>query len=361
MMIALAGILVAGLAKSWDARSEQSKFELARLTGEMKTACVGRFLVDMPKEAQVDIGRARIHGFEVATFDESADEFRARLAEREAEIKSKPDRLSGNKNLELVKEVKTEAGLVGKIFVHSRTVNEGSAGNGLGSEHFRYEGIAVEALVHSEGVSIDLGSDFYFPDRIEDVSRLVAKLVPNARNKIPVEPAFCLSRAYIRGPLDADRGEQVTMFASLPSHPDIDFLLMMAAGLSPDRDGLLKRGTASEERLSVVERLRVARLRAQPRDIRGLAGEELVRRVVEDNDAQVYTFHWEVNGIDVDVITPYLTFSMTTGRSNAGPTPTSMSEDAAVGLWDRILSTIRLQTRGRTHDSADGRLPVAGR
>jgi hypothetical protein len=303
-------------------------------------------LIDMPEEARVELGRARINGFEVAAFDESADAFRARLAEREAEIKSKPDRLGGNKNLELVKEVNAEAGLVGKIFVHSRTVNEGSAGNGLVNEHFSYEGIAVEALVHSEGVSIDLGSDFGFPNRVEDVSALVAKLVPNPRNTIPAEPGFCLDHAYVRGPLDADRAEQVTMFANLPSHPDTDFLLMTAARSKPDGDGdgLLKRGAASEDRLSMLEKLRVTRLRARPREIRGLTGEELVRSVVEDNDAEVYTFHWEVNGTDKDAFTPRLVFSMTTGGSNAGPAPTSMSNEAGMGLWDRVLSSIRLRT-----------------
>ncbi|WP_370661992.1 T6SS immunity protein Tli4 family protein [Massilia alkalitolerans] len=33
-----------------------------------------------------------------------------------------------------------------------------------------------------------------------------------------------------------------------------------------------------------------------------------------------------------------------TGGSNAGPVPTSMSQEAAMGLWDRVLSSIRLRT-----------------
>ena len=94
----------------------------------------------------------------------------------------------------------------------------------------------------------------------------------------------------------------------------------------------------------MLERLRVTRLRARPREIRSLAGEELVRSVVEDNDVEVYTFHWEVNGTDKDAFTPRLVFSMTTGGSNAGPVPTSMSKEAAMGLWDRVLSSIRLRT-----------------
>lgn len=289
------------------------------------------------------MGRARMNGFDIAAFDEATDEFHARLAQREEEIKAKPDHIGGSKNLELVKEVKTDSGLVGKIFVHSRAVHEGTAGNGLVNERYRYEGIAVEALVHGDGVSIDLGSDFYFPDKIDDLQRLVRQLVPNPRNTIPGEPGFCIDRAYIRDPLRADQREQITMFANFPSHPDIVFSLVLAAGVKPDGDGLLKRGAAAEDELPLTERWRLTRLRAAHRQIGGLTGEELVRRAIEANDAVVFSFNWEVNGTENDVFTPHMTFSMITGKSNDGPVPTSMSEDAVLELWDKILSSIRVR------------------
>lgn len=354
LMVVLAGMVIAGLATPWNTKAKPGNTETTRLSGAIKTTCVGRFLIDIPDEAQIDLGRASVGGFDISAFDESTEDFQDRLARREAEIRAKPDRLGGNQSLELVKEVKTESGLIGKIFVHSRTINEGTAGNGLEIERFRYEGIAVEALVHGDGVSIDLGSDFYFPDRIEDLDRLLTQLVPNQQNRIPTVPGFCLDRAYIRDPLKANQGEQITMFANLPSHPDIDFVMILAAGIQPDKDGLLKRGTASESRLSMAERMRITRLRAGPRMIRGLSGEELVRRVVEENDAQVYTFRWEVNGTADDVFTPHLVVSMTTGTSNNGPVPTSMSEDAVLGLWDKISSSIRVRQTPQ-------RRPVASR
>lgn len=348
----LAGLVFAGLAATWavgkvldqqdTARSNQS--EVGRMTEKIKTVCVGRFLIDMPDEAQVELSRARIHGFDISAFDESTEEFQSRLAQREEEIKSKPDRLGGNKNLELVKNVETAAGLVGKIFVHSRSVTEGIAGNGVENESFRYEGISVEALVHGNGVSIDLASEDYSPERIDNLYRLVLQLVPNSANAIPQEPGFCMDHAYFRDPLRPEQREQITMFASLPSHPDIDFMLILAAGTKPDEDGLLKRGDAAESQVPLLDRFRITRLRAAPRRIGGLSGEELVRRGIEANDAQVYSFWWEVNGIQNDVFTPHLEFTMTTGKSNNGPVQTSMSEDAALELWDKVSSSIRLRS-----------------
>lgn len=223
IVIMLAGVVLGGFARPWETSLQQGKEDATQLTDRMTTHCIGRILIDMPEEARVELGQATVDGFNITAFVETPEEFKKRLAEREAEIKAKPDRQGGNKNLESEQQVRSAHGMVGKIFVHSRTVNEGIAGNGIAIEHFRYEGIAVEALVHGAGVSIDLGSDFYYPDRIEDLSRLVAKLVPNPRNQTPVEPGFCLDHAYIRDLLNPDQEERVTMFANLPGHPESIF------------------------------------------------------------------------------------------------------------------------------------------
>lgn len=358
----LAGILFAGMAATWAVgevfdnheMTRRDEHEVARMTQQMKTICVGRFLIDLPKEAQVELGRARIHGFNVGAFEESAEEFQKRLADREAQIKAKPDRLGGSKNLESAREVKTDSGIVGKIFVHSRTVTEGTAANGLELERFRYEGVAIEALVHASGISIDLVADDYHPDRLENLSKLVAQLVVNPENNPPPESGFCLDRAYFREPLTAQQAEQITMFAGLPSHPDVDFMLILAAGLKPDEQGLLERSGAAEERLSLADKMRISRLRAAPREISGLPGEELVELFVEENDARVHSFWWEVNGTEDNVLIPHFVFKMNTGKSINGPVPSSLSDSAALGLWDKITSSIRLRpSRPLTNSRVD--------
>ena len=101
-----------------------------------------------------------------------------------------------------------DTGLVGKVFVHSRTVTEGTQGNGLGVERYRYEGLTVEAMVHGEGVSVDLVSKGRGPAWIGDVPELVKKLVANPGNRIPDEAGFCLDRAYVRDPLTAEQKER---------------------------------------------------------------------------------------------------------------------------------------------------------
>lgn len=348
----LAGALCAGLAATWavgevlDKREtdRRDQHEVARMTDKMKTVCVGRFLIDMPEEAQVELRQARIDGFDISVFDETEEEFQKRLADREAQIRAKPDWRGGDKNLESARDVKTDNNLTGKIFVHSRAVEEGTQGNGLGGvERYRHEGISTEALMHGFGISIDL----FFENRgiqwIDDLPRLVKQLVANPDNRVPVEPGYCMDRVYVRDPLKAEQREQIMMFARLPTHPDVQFTLILSAGLKPDKHGVLARTDVADEAMAMAERIRIKRLRSAPREIGGLAGEELAELVVEENEARVHSFWWEVNGTEDNVLIPHLVFTMTTGNGNRKPVPSSLSDGAALGLWDKISSSLRLR------------------
>lgn len=89
--------------------------------------------------------------------------------------------------------------------------------------------------------------------------------------------------------------------------------------------------------------MRVTRLRGASREIGGLAGEELAERVVEANEARVHSFWWEVSGTEDDVLVPHLVFRMTTGDGQGRPVRSSLFDGAALGLWDKISSSIRLR------------------
>ena len=339
----LAGIALAGLAGTWAVGAVRDKSEVARMTEKMKTVCVGRLLVDMPEEAQVELIRPRIDGFEINSFDESTDAFQSRLKEREAQLRALPDRLGGNRNLEVARDIRTEAGVVGKIFMHGRTVQEGSRARGLELERYRYEGVELEGLVHAEGVSFDIVASNHSAKDTEDLPRLVSQLIPNSQNRIPAIPGFCIERATIRDPLSAKQGEEVVMVARLPRHPDIEFMMIVAAGMKPAEQGLLARSAESRARMSDSETAHVSTIRGAPRTIGGLAGDEVAERFVEENAATVYSFWWEVNGTEDNVFMPHISFTMDTGKGEQGPVPSSLSEGVALGLWDKISSSVRVR------------------
>lgn len=336
-------VMAGCLAAAWAAGAAWDTYKVVKMTGKMKTVCVGRMLIDLPDEAKVELYGARISGLDIDAFAESAEAFQARLVAREAEIRAKPDYRGGGNNMESVRDVRSDNGFGGKIFVHGRYVTEGNASDGFSTEHYRYEGIALEAHVHGDGISIDLGAKKYDPERIGNLSRLLAQLVPNPANRVPAEPGFCLDSAYVRDPISAAENEQIVLAAKLPSYPDLGFHFETTAGLKPDPRGLVERNAASRGRLPVILNMRVTDLRAGPRAIGGLRGDEVVQRVIEDKLAIVYGFEWEVNGIQDTVHVPTLRLTMVTGRGHGEPVASSLSQPAALALWDRISSSIRVR------------------
>ena len=358
-LLIVAGTAIVSLAAAWAAyvalsgrsASPQGSQETAWLIQEMKPFCVGRFVIDLPASAQVELSGARIGGLMVSAFIETDHAFQERIVRREAQLKSTPDRFGGNHNLESAREIGSKSGIAGKMFVHGRTVTEGTATNGLDVERYRYQSVAVEALVHVKGTSVDLAADDYFPDRISNLPRLVERITPVAEGGLPDEPGFCTGRANIADPVTADQDEEIMMMARFPSHPDIDIQLVLVAGANPAAQGLLERSADSRKRMPISVRWRFSELRAAARTINGLAGEELVTRVNEKNGAEVYGFWWEVSGSRDNVRHPHLMFRMDTGTSSHGPVPSLISEESALRLWDRIVSSIRVR-HGKSSNNA---------
>jgi hypothetical protein len=343
-------ILVLGIGAftgAWAVGAAWDTYKVMRMTETMKTVCAGRMLIDLPEEAHLEFYGQWVDGFDLDAYAESQEAFQARITAREAEIRGTPSRVGGKNNMESVKEIATNDGLAGKIFVHGRNVTEGKESDGFTIEHYRYEGVALEAHVHGHGISIDVSAKDYDPDLIDHLPRLVSQLVPNPANQIPGGAGFCIDRAWIRDPLSAEQGERITMAVKLPSRPDIGINFDTIAGTKPDSRGLLERHAASRARLPAVLNLRVTDLRAAPRAIGGLAGDELVQRVIEDNLAIVYGFQWELNGTEDNVYLPDVALTMATGRGEDEPVRSSLSEPAALALWDRIAGSLRVRPARR--------------
>lgn len=58
LIVLLAAVVIAAFPRTWDPHANRGKPQLAQLTVKTRTVCVGRFLIDMPEQAQLDVGRA---------------------------------------------------------------------------------------------------------------------------------------------------------------------------------------------------------------------------------------------------------------------------------------------------------------
>src|SRR6476661_5638281 len=103
--------------------SMMDRHSVTKLTEQMKTACVGRFLVDLPASMEFSYSRVYLKGFWISVQEESRAAFDARILARQAEIEAESSS-PGRKNLEAADDYR-QNDFVGKIFRFGRTITKG--------------------------------------------------------------------------------------------------------------------------------------------------------------------------------------------------------------------------------------------
>jgi hypothetical protein len=321
--------------------SMMDRYSVAKLTEQMKTACVGRFLIDLPASMDFSYSRVYVKGFWISTQEESQQAFEARITARQAEIEAESDQ-GGRKNLEAVEDYRKN-GFSGKIFRFGREITKGEE-NGKPVD---WVNVKLEAYLHLNGTSFNVTApDGYDVDKIGNLPALLDKLRLVPAKEIPSAAGFCFGSGMLVDPLPADDTEGVAIFAGFRDHPDLALALNTRAGTRPDTEGRLERDTAVDAEMPLWQRPLMAKLRKGKRSINGIEGDEVAERWTELNFVHTFGFNWEVNGTEHDVFVPFMHLEMSSGHPvNAGARPVTsfLSEEALIQLWDKISSSIRVR------------------
>ena len=330
---------------------------VTKLTEHMKTACIGRFLVDVPESMDFSYSHAYVDGLWISAQKESGEAFQARVLARQTEIGAEPDEV-GKPRLERVEDYENN-GFSGKILIFGRSVTKGEE-NGKPVD---WVNVKLEGYMHSQGTSFSFKADDYNVDLTGDLRRLMDKLRLLPSKEIPAAPGFCFGSGMFIDPLPATLTEGVTLFAGFRDHPDLAMALNTRAGLEPDKEGRLARTARVDAASPLWQQALIHKIRKGKRTINGIEGEEVVEGGRELNFVNVYLLDWEVNGTRDNVFVPYMHLEMSTGHPvNAGARPVSsfLNEDALIQLWDKISSSIRVRPSaaappGKTAPPAGGR------
>jgi hypothetical protein len=320
--------------------SMMDRYTVTTLTQQMKTICVGRFLVDLPTSMDHSYGQVFLDGLWISGQEETKEAFEARVQARQTEIDAEANSL-GQKNMEKLENYENN-GFTGKIFMFGRSITKGL-------EHgkpMEWKSVKLEAYVHAKGKSFNFRTDGYDPELAGDLRKLMDKLRLLRPNEIPSAAGFCFGHGMFVEPLPADLSEGVVMFAGFPDHPDLAMALSMRAGTEPDPEGRLERDTRVDSELPAWQRALQSKLRKGKRSINGIEGDEVAEKWTELNFVHTFGFNWEVSGTKDNVFLPFMHLEMSSGHpANAGARPviSFLGEDALVQLWDRIASSIRVR------------------
>jgi len=320
--------------------SMQEPKEVTKVSEQMKTVCVGRFLIDVPADAQVSLSRASVQGFDIVNFGvESKEAFASRVAAREAEINAKKNR-DGKKNMVSVQAVRHDE-VDGKVFVFD--FNAGY----LFEDGVKvvYSSVAVDGFARVNETTFRFHANTYKPENVGNLDRLFKKLRPLGAGAMPAQPGFCLDRALLLDPLTADQGESIVMFAGLPGHADVGIALATIAGKTPG-PGLLERNADNRAGPYAFLNAFHSTLLQGRRTIDGMEGDELAFKVRERNFSTGYTFDWETQGTDNDPMRPFVSLELQTGigpRAGGEPVQSTLSEATLAELWRQMSSSLRLR------------------
>lgn len=346
LIVLAMALACAGTWAASQVRSVRDRSEVAKMTEKMKTVCVGRFLIDVPVQADVSLSGETMDGFEIESIEEPESAFLQRVAAREADIEER-GRVSspkGPSGMVQARELRIP-GMVGRVFVHGRTRSYRMEGERRIDE----EWVSIDAYAHLGGLSFSLSMRFANESDYRAAELLLAQLRLRAENEVPAEAGFCIWRAMFLEPLPVHKTEHIVMHLGIPGHPDLGLSFATLPSNGTRGKSLLARVGDTDAAASADEMLRVTKLRARQREINGLPGEEVLERVRELNFTTGYNFMWETQGIEEDPLHPYVLLQMETGtnpRAGGPPIDSSLHEDALLALWDRISSSIRLRPSG---------------
>jgi len=339
-LIIAACVILACIALTRKVQAAYLNYQVKTMTAEMKdlkmkNICVGRFLIDIPADAEVSYRGAMLAGWSIATYDNETDEqFASRVEKKEAKLASEKNE-RGLPNLESAYQV-DKNGVHGKIHVFDRKLIPHMPA-GMSGENIR-----IEAMLRVQKHSFDLTMKYADDNDLKKLAELVTQFRSREENEIPTEAGFCFEGGFIAEPITVAQKERTTMFVGLNGHPDVSIAFSMIAGITTPRT-LLERDAAAS--IGDENRSRFHIFRRGPRPWNGEPGEEVLERVHEFNGNYVHSFMWELIHNKTDsVFTPLMSFELSTGHGQPGTTVNSSLTDAeALALWDKMLSSLRVR------------------
>lgn len=322
-------------------RANQKPSKVTNTTQKMMTVCVGRFTIDLPEDAQVEFAGARIAGVDIATQSGYTEQqLQSDMKELEQGLALKKNEY-GQPSLEKkfdVDAINFKSSLM--YYGRLKPISIIEYGKSIpGTE----EGISISAFGMKDAVSyIFRGKNLASPRYEDNVLKVVKNFEALAPGQIPNSPGFCLERGVIREPLDADENETVTLFASLPGHPDMAIRLDTAIKTKSAGEPLLARDANNSVKRENSSHFKS--LRNGPRIINAIPGGEVMDKVKEFNGTSAHSFMWEGGGRVNDVLAPTVTLELQTGQGRPDePVNSTLSDDEVRQLWERVSSSLKLR------------------
>lgn len=317
----------------------KSTTRLQGMFTEVRTVCFGRFLIEIPATATLVYGPAEAET-EINFYKNRGGMVAELVAKRLTEIEE------GRRSFSKMRL--QEMPLLGSLIEGARPGQKIviDASGGAGYKVLSYIPIDEDLFIqHMDGV---LPGD----DVIPELNTLAKHLRRRADNEVPAESGMCIEGGFM--PLDLEH-ERATIGVRFKEFPDVH----LSVDAHKNQGILQETGRLElmrEEAKQAAERAglghvyaRTKILRHQPRQIGNWKGVEVsVRRPVYLKDTDSHEFRFQSLGAKHDALEPELDIRFETGMkgNERARAKSSLTDEEALMLWDRLINTIRVRQPG---------------
>lgn len=315
---------------------EKSTDDVVTIFDKTNLVCFGRFVIAVPDGAIIEHGAAELDG-RFSVYRDQVSIIDNVIASRLIETEKEKEYLADDEISELP--------LIGKVIdgmLPNQKLIFGARGS-LGYTIHSYIPLGGNIFV------LEVDNELQKEKRIKEMNRIASLLRLRDDSEVPAEPGFCVDGGF----LDIEPEYENTAFGlRFKEFPDVRFSIEMRKNLeylrdssSPSklRENARERATASQLATFFS---RITTLREGRRQLDGWEGEEiLTRRTAYKDDTDAHEFRFFSVGKKQDALHPLLDIRMDTGvdgNAKARVKP-SLTNEAAVALWDKLLPTIRVR------------------
>ncbi|WP_447777867.1 T6SS immunity protein Tli4 family protein [Variovorax boronicumulans] len=313
---------------------------------ETKTVCFGRFLIDVPATAEVVWGETSVP-LGVVVARNAAGKLDSLVADRETAFKAAV-RFPRSKGLSQYIET------VGGPVKGQRTVVGYEGFDGPDLRIYSYFAMGQD-LAQLDATPLDSKKN----SAIGKLNDIAWRLRPRKDDEIPTEPGMCIEHAFLsdsatEGPSKKDL---VRIGFRLKEFPDVHLSIQ----LSPPTPSFGESNTFKfqMERSKNENPIAYAKQKVLRED-RGRkindwtdGYEALTRTPDEAVSRSHHVFIMDFQGVAGDELKPYADIQLSSGvrgsglgKDGAGSVKPSVTDEEALGIWDKLTSTIRVRPTG---------------
>ena len=347
LALAIIGVSLNGYAAGGSAMSDT------------QTYCFGRFLIDLPKTAEL---QSQTSGFMFGEIKSGHTPPKQNIHQDGfvEMMKTREEELRAGKHEDKFKfvEARTTSTPRAKIFkIRKKLI-------GAGGDSFGFE-----AYLSNNEVLFSMKETAYDEDKIDSVlQRLETRLLPNIRarkpKEIPSEPGLCIEKGFIADDGQTPQYEKAELYFKFKEWPDVTATVRATRGGSKLKPSLLERVNDGKPMPALFAEMakQIKTLRQGKHDVGPLRGEEILEALPTDHGFLVHQFVWDTQGTLGSATEPAFYFELFTGvNPGAGVRhvrPT-LTDKHAIELYDRVVKSIRLRptTPGKTSDATDPNNP----